>query len=188
MTTSKTKALTKFERLCAGILSNSSDPNISFTQARDEWEFLFVLKNDNGKCLCGKNIFNECHIQNQINNKTLIVGSDCLTRVCVKGKYINEVQNLFTTINLFIREKKLDKLLIEYCKEKSIITDWEYQFSLDTHYKRQLSDKQKARKEVIDNKILKSVSSQSTLGDNKLYTEDTKIPVEKPKLKKPIIK
>ena len=47
----------KFEKLCAGILTNSSDPNIPFTKAREEWELLFVLKNPNGKCLCSKNIF-----------------------------------------------------------------------------------------------------------------------------------
>ena len=163
----------KFEKLCAGILTNSSDPNIPFTKAREEWELLFVLKNPNGKCLCGKQIKNECHIENQVTKKTVIVGSDCLTRVCIKGKYINEVTNLFTAINIFLKDKKLERLLIEYCKEKIIINEWEYEFSLSTYYKKNLSDKQKTRKEVIDTKILRAISK-----DNPSNTK-----FEKPKLK-----
>ena len=170
--------LTKFEKLCVGILANSSDPNIHFTKAKDEWELLFVLKNPGGQCLCSKNITNECHIENQVTKKTVIVGSDCLTRVCIKGKYINEVTNLFTAINIFLKDKKLERLLIEYCKEKVIINKWEYEFSLSTYYKKNLSDKQKTRKEVIDTKILKAISKE------KLVEPTSSKPLfEKPKIK-----
>ena len=157
---------TKFEKLCAGILANSSSSELEFIKTRDEWELLFVTKNPVGRCLCGKHITNECHIQNQVTKKRVIVGSDCLTRVCVKGKYINEVTNLFTSINLFLKDKKLDKLLIEYCKEKGIINDWEYKFSLSTHFKRHLSDKQKAKKDIIDNKIFTSIEARSEKSTN----------------------
>lgn len=168
MTTPKTKSPTKFEKLCAGILANSSDSTINFSKARDEWEFLFVTKNSQGQCLCGKEIQNECHIQNQINKKRLVVGSDCLTRVCVKGNYINEVTNLFSAINIFIKDKKLERLLINYCKDKGILNDWEYEFCLNTHSKRKLSDKQLEKKEVINTKILSKLSITSILDPGKI--------------------
>ena len=55
------------------------------------------------------------------------------------------------------KNQLLDKLLIEYCFERKILNDWEYKFSLDTHFKNQLSEKQMNRRKIINEKILRSV-------------------------------
>lgn len=129
-----------------------------FTKAKEEWILVNVEKHDDwNQCLCGKDIKELCYIKNKVNEKVLIVGNECINKICPSGNYSTKTKKLFASIKKLSKNNKLDKLLIEYCFERKILNDWEYKFSLDTHFKNQLSEKQMNRRKIINEKILRSV-------------------------------
>lgn len=176
--------MSNFKQLIESLTANSNTKEADFTKLREEWELTDVLKQDSwNECLCGKDIKELCYIKNKFNGKVLIVGNECIKKICPSGNFSTKTKQLFNSIRNLSKKRTLNRLLIEYCKEKNIINDWEYKFSLDTHFKRQLSDKQKARKEIIDTKILKTVKKEKPIELTSVDTQYKKTTFEKPKIK-----
>lgn len=147
--------MSNFKQLMETLQASSSIQTAEFTQLRDEWELINVKKDDGwNQCLCGKGIKELCFIKNKLNNNILIVGNECIKKICPGGRFSSETKKLFTAINLLSKKGILNRLLIDYCKDKEIINDWEYEFCLNTHYKNKLTDKQTNTRNKINNKIL----------------------------------
>ena len=148
--------------------ADSSNKTANFSELRHEWEFIDIETDEAGsQCLCGKEIKELCYIQNKLNNNILIVGNECIKKICPSGNLADETRKIFSGIKTFNKKRTLNKTLIEYSKEKGFIDDWEYNFCLDTFRKRKLTPKQKNRRNIIYDKILKSLEQKENINDNK---------------------
>ena len=78
------------------------------------------------------------------------------------NKFTNLSSNLiFNNIKKISKniEKSLNNSTIEYCFNKNLINDWEYNFLYDTERKRKLTFKQYNKRVSINKKILHSFKS-----------------------------
>lgn len=175
--------MSNFKLLIESLVSHSNTKESDFTKLREEWELTDVLKQESwNECLCGKEIKELCYIKNKFNNNVLIVGNECIKKICPGGKFSTKTKQLFDSIRNLNKKGSLNKLLINYCRDKEILNDWEYEFCLNTHSKRKLSDKQLEKKEAINTKILSKVSKTSILDPGKI--KEVKQTIPPPILKK----
>ena len=110
--------------------------------AKREWNFEFAYYSENLEtCLCGHYpIKNICVIKNSTNAKSTEAGN------CCSNKFlgIDDGNKIFTSIKRLKEDitKSISAEVIDYLKEKKLLTDFEYKFYTDTFRKRKLSEKQ----------------------------------------------
>jgi hypothetical protein len=125
----------------------------TWEQAKYEWNLQEVYFSDVPEtCLCGHNpIIELCELRNRNNNNTAIVGN-----CCVK-KFIGlPSDKIFQAVKRIKKDgdKSLNKEAIDHAQSKGWINDWEYKFYSDTFSKRKLSDKQRIKRNQINERIL----------------------------------
>jgi len=146
-------------KLIKEILSASLSKNWEI--AKFEWALKDVFfAEEYDTCLCGHYpIVELCVLQNQKNNKKVIVGN-----CCVKKFMGLPSDNIFQAIKRVKKDKSrsLNSQAIDHAFNKNWINKWEYDFYNDTFRKRKLSEKQEQKRIQINEKVFKSMSSQKT--------------------------
>ncbi len=138
-------------------------------EAKLEWTIDDIYESDPSIiCLCGQHISNVCILLNHKNNKQAIVGS------CCAKKFIGVPSDkIFQSIKR-IREDKTRSLngeSIRFGLNKGWISEWEYNFYMNTMAMRKLSGKQASNRESINKKILINIKRVSL---NKSFESSTK--------------
>lgn len=121
--------------------------------AKLEWTLYEVFESDEpGTCLCGHYpIIEHCVLRNKTNGAFTTVGN-----CCVK-KFIGLPSNLIFQATKRVRLdacRSLNGEAIVYAREQSWINDWEQEFYFQIMRKRNLSEKQRAKKRQINEKFL----------------------------------
>ncbi len=157
MTKKVTDSISSY-RLFEGI-TNLSTSSI-WEEAKKEWRLDHVEMAEDHEvaenkyvCLCGHPHLKElCFIINDFNGNETMVGNHCVKN------FMGNIKSdpLFQAI----RQKKLNKALIDYAREHRMITDREYSFLLDVFRKRKRSSKQSAWYESLKGKILLTVGGK----------------------------
>lgn len=132
-----------------------------WSDAKLEWKLDFILKiEDEETCLCSHTPIKElCYMKNIKNNNTAIIGNVCVT------KFIGiDSERIFLSIrNIYInRDKAINEDLALYAKDKNLINEWEYNFSISTLSKRarSLTDKQLEKRIIINNKLIDAIKAK----------------------------
>ncbi|MFH5805980.1 hypothetical protein [Alienimonas sp. DA493] len=140
-------------------LSHADD----WEEAKREWSLAKVYEAEEPEtCLCGKYpILEICILHNRLNHELATVGNHC-----VKKFLELESDKIFSAIKRVRRENKraLNAEAVEYGHNKGWINAWERSFYLDTMRKRNLSEKQRAKRVQINEKFsanLKESGSRS---------------------------
>ncbi|MBP7874982.1 MAG: hypothetical protein KA023_09365 [Bacteroidales bacterium] len=127
--------------------------------AKNEWIFDSIYESAEPQtCLCGHfPIINICVIQNTVNRKITEVGNCCVK----KFFNISDGDAIISSIKQ-LKKKGVSKSIniksLGYIYKKNVITQWDYDFYKDIHKKRNLTDKQKEIKEIINKKFLSFTS------------------------------
>lgn len=149
-----------FERLKAHILPLSE--STEFDAARREWQLIGVeVSEEWDNCPCGKDIKEHCFIRNSINGHTTYVGNVCINR------FIGiDTGNLFSGLRRIAENPRANanEDLIIHAFKLGYIYDSEYKFLMSTKRTRNLSDKQLAWKEKINNRIINKTVVQRRTG------------------------
>ena len=132
-----------------------SEANI-WDAAKLEWKLEEIFEADEpGTCLCGHTpIIETCILRNEKNRNTAIVGN-----CCVK-KFIGlPSDKIFQAIKRVRKdnEKSLNAEAIEYAYSRGWINDWERNFYIDNMRKRNLTNKQLAKKIQINDKLARNI-------------------------------
>lgn len=127
--------------------------------AKLEWELDFILKVETDEtCLCTHTPIKElCYMKNVKNNNTAIIGNVCVN----KFLGINSDPIFASIRNIFCnRDRGISEYLASYAKDRNLINEWEYNFSISTLSKRakSLSDKQLEKRILINNKLLDAIT------------------------------
>lgn len=138
-------------KLTKGIIALSNSQN--WDEAKLEWDLKEVYMSDDPEtCLCGHNpIIEVCVLRNKLNGNETIVGNSCVK------KFIGlSSDKIFQAVKRVEKDssKSLNIEAVKYAREKEWINDWEYNFSVDTMRKRNLSDKQLKTRKQINQKML----------------------------------
>eukprot|EP00397_Hematodinium_sp_SG-2012_P016549 GEMP01016889.1.p1 GENE.GEMP01016889.1~~GEMP01016889.1.p1 ORF type:complete len:368 (+),score=106.83 GEMP01016889.1:185-1288(+) len=135
-------------------LSNSK----VWAMAVKEWRLDLVYFCDNygdEKCLCGHKIKEVCELVNTENAKKAIVGNVCVNKFMSKpGKIVRGCKRV---IKKGPENANLCKEAIDFGHRKSWLTDWEYAFYSDICAKRTFSERQRALRTRINEKVLDKV-------------------------------
>jgi hypothetical protein len=131
----------------------------NWEEAKREWELEEIYHEDEPlTCLCGHTpIIEICVLRNRRNGNDAIVGNVCV------NKFLGIESDLIFQGLRRIQEdisKGLNAAATLYAFEKKWINGWEKDFSLDTNKKRKLSDKQQAKREQINRRILMRTSNR----------------------------
>lgn len=129
--------------------------------AKLEWDLSEVYEAEEPEtCLCGHYpIIEICVLQNKINRQSTIVGN-----CCVK-KFIGlPSDKIFQAVKRVRKDdqKSLNIEAIQHAFDKGWINQWEYDFSINTMRKRNLSAKQLATRKNINTKILHNMKRKSS--------------------------
>lgn len=121
--------------------------------AKLEWTLYEVFEsNEPGACLCGHYpIIEHCVLRNKTNGVFTTVGN-----CCVK-KFIGLPSDLIFQAVKRVRldaSRSLNGEAIEYAREHGWINDWEQEFYFRIMRKRNLSQKQQAKKRQINDRFL----------------------------------
>ncbi|HJW32458.1 MAG TPA: hypothetical protein VJ505_03740 [Holophagaceae bacterium] len=125
-------------------------------EAKLEWELEDVWHEyEPDTCLCGHTPINEiCQLRNKLNGNKAIVGNHCV-------KKFTELPSdkIFQAVKRVNENdcKALNPEAINHAKSKGWISDWEYNFYLDTWRKRSLSQKQSNTRIRINHKVLQKI-------------------------------
>lgn len=144
--------MTKTERLEQEILSRSYSSSIK--EAFLEWE-LFAVYQGLSNCLCGqKHIKNICVIENKLTDKSVIVGSSCVEKF-----FGIPTENLFKDLkklkeNLSSLDHTVKEFTVKFAHKANLISDWELEFYRSILTWTKLSEKQKNRRFIINQKIV----------------------------------
>ena len=129
-----------------------------FDSARTEWSLIGVEVSDEfDHCPCGQEIKEHCYIHNRLNGNTTYVGNVCVNR------FIGiETGNLFSGLKRIAEDDSANanEDLIEYAYKFGYIYENEYDFLMDTRFKRKLSEKQVNWKKKINRRIIKKTVVQ----------------------------
>lgn len=107
-----------------------------------EWKFVESDYSDEWSyCACGVKIKLRCVLTNIHNKSTITVGSCCI-KYFGMSKFIGAV-----------KDNRINKSIIEYAKSENIINEWEYGFLSNIYRKRNLSQKQRAKRDIIAKNI-----------------------------------
>lgn len=166
-----------YKRFIEKIVGNSTTS--TWEEAKLEWYCYNVDEDTSGTCICGHKLGNLYYIKNKINGKTLIVGSSCVKKFGEKSMvdYVKRVEKkraekkakekrladnekyyetlkaeqLSNNIPLSIRKPYVEKRY-----KLNIINNFEFTFYTQVWNYTRLSEKQKALKEKINQKLLKA--------------------------------
>jgi len=124
--------------------------------AKSEWRLVDVSEADEPEtCLCGHYpIIELCAIHNGVTGKSTTVGN-----VCVKRFLGLRSDLVFASIKRIRKdeEKGINAHAASLFFQRGILNQWEYDFSQDTFKKRNLTDKQLAKRVDINRKILAAI-------------------------------
>lgn len=131
--------------------------------AKLEWKLSQIYEADEPEtCLCGHfPIIEICILKNKINAQLATVGN-----CCVK-KFIGLPSDLIFQAVKRVRKdnhKSLNAEAIQHAYEKGWINEWEYNFSIDTMRKRNLSGKQLQTRMNINEKMLANMKKGNASG------------------------
>jgi hypothetical protein len=137
-------------RLTERIVDLSIAPD--WYEAKQEWFLEDVyLTEEPGTCLCGHRIIEHCIIRNRENGNSAVVGNCCVKRFMDLPS-----ERLFTALRRIYKDlrRALNAETIEHAYRRGWIDDWQRGFYLNTLKKRQLSEKQLAKRREINAKVL----------------------------------
>lgn len=128
--------------------------------AKLEWSLYQIYEADEPEtCLCGHfPIIEICTLQNKLNGQFATVGN-----CCVK-KFIGLPSDLIFQAVKRVRkdnQKSLNAEAIQHAFGKGWINEWEYNFSIDTMRKRNLSAKQLQTRMKVNDKMLANMRRNS---------------------------
>lgn len=131
--------------------------NQDWTIAKLEWNLKEVHFSQDKTCLCTHHPISElCTIQNIITNQRVIVGNCCVTKfIGIESRVFDSIKRVLADI-----EKSVNDKVVEHAYSLNIISEWEYNFYLDTYRKRKLSVKQYNKRLQINRKILQGLVHQ----------------------------
>mmetsp|Transcript_5795 Transcript_5795/g.10638 ORF Transcript_5795/g.10638 Transcript_5795/m.10638 type:complete len:279 (-) Transcript_5795:991-1827(-) len=164
----------KFETLKREIIARSIADD--WEQARHEWTLEHVYRKDHdapGTCLCTHYpIIEVCVMAHDNSGKEVNVGN-----CCVKKFFQLPSDTIFAAVRRVQqdRDKALNTATIDFAYEHEWISDWDYQFYMDTFRKRKLSQRQHEQRERINAKILDRTSTCKASdedGDGNLWLLD----------------
>lgn len=136
----------------------------TWEEAKREWIFdgdIIIasdveVANSDYVCLCGHRHLKElCYIRNTINENTALVGNCCVR------KFLHNIENT-NKIFAAIRDKRLNKALIDYAFNQGFINEEEYNF-LDNIWRKKesnLSTRQKEWKVALLERILDEIEKK----------------------------
>lgn len=146
-------------KLISEIIDRSESNN--WTDAKFEWDFDYAYYSEElESCLCGHYpIKNICVIKNKMNGTITEVGNCCVN----KFLNIDDGNKIFTSIKRLKEDisKSMSTEVLEFMKDKKLLSDFEYGFYQDIIRKRNLSEKQLNIKERINQKLLDFTSYES---------------------------
>lgn len=128
----------------------------TWTQAIKEWILVGVhISEEPETCLCGHTPIKEmCELLNKVTWNTAYVGNVCVT------KFIRIPTNrIFSCVRKITKDPSagLNNDLAQYAYQRDWLNEWEITFTEQTKRKRSLSDKQRAVRIKINNKILANI-------------------------------
>lgn len=126
--------------------------------AKQEWALDFVYwAEELEHCLCGHPIMECCVLLNKQNNQRAVVGNVCVNKFMgiESDKIFKSVKKIKKNI-----EKSVNLETIKYAHEKAWINEWEKDFYINIMYKKNLTPKQKAKREQVNNKIITKTSKK----------------------------
>jgi hypothetical protein len=140
-----------FERLKAHILPLSVSDD--FNVARTEWDLVGVeLSEEWDNCPCGQDIKEHCYIHNRLTGNSTYVGNVCINR------FIGiETGNLFDGLRRLAKDPYANPniAVIEFAYERGyLFGEKEYNFLVQTAFKRLMSPAQREWKRKINRRIL----------------------------------
>jgi hypothetical protein len=128
---------------------------VDWQEARKEWELaevFFAERDQPGTCLCGHApIIEHCVLLNRKNGNRAVVGNVCVKRFM--GLPSGKLFEAFARI-MAKRDAALNAATVEYAHGKGWINNWERGFCLDTCRKRKLTERQRAKREEINARVL----------------------------------
>jgi len=139
----------------------------TWDDARLEWEVDEVFDVDPGNpgtCLCGHHpIIEHCVLVNRRNGNHTVVGN-----VCVKKFLSLSADTMFEAFKRIRRDcsRSLNAKAIEYARRKGWVNDWERRFLLDTMRKRKLSERQRAKRLQINERLVERWRQRRIRGAN----------------------
>jgi hypothetical protein len=145
---------TKHEILVKTLIEYSSSSN--WYKAKKEWFIndIYETDRDYERCSCSHYPIKEIiTIHNKINDNELIIGNCCI-------KKIIEDENDYAKFFQAIRNKKINKAVIDQSYKDGILNKWEDDFMLNVWRKRKLSEKQNSAYSKIKQKILSYYSKR----------------------------
>lgn len=131
--------------------------------AKREWSLDSIYEADEPEiCLCGHfPIIEICILKNKLNGQIATVGNSCVK------KFIGLPSDLIFQAVKRVRkdnQKPLNAEAIQHAYDKGWINEWEYNFSIDTMRKRNLSQKQLQIRMKVNEKILENMRRSSNDG------------------------
>jgi hypothetical protein len=143
-------------QLTTELLKLSKSQN--WDEAKLEWELIDIERvDDPEECLCGHYpILEICSIKNSKTNNESRVGN-----CCVK-KFNNKSDKIFRSVVKIVKdiEKSVNSETLGLAINNKWISTWDYKFYMDIMRKRNLSDKQKEFKKIINQKIKSRVTKK----------------------------
>ncbi|WP_316747574.1 hypothetical protein [Pedobacter gandavensis] len=138
--------------------------------AKLEWNFEYLYVSDEFQtCLCGHYpIKNVCVIRNHRNNTETEVGNCCVNKflgIDRGNKILDSIKRLKIDLS-----KSMSAEVLEYLKEKHVISEWDYDFYIDTLRKRIMSYKQLEHRERINQKLIDFSSGEVGSALGKIHT------------------
>lgn len=125
-------------------------------EARKEWELASIHYVDEpDTCPCGHRPINEiCVIKNSQNGQTTEVGNHCVRNFMSisSGNLFPSLRNVRGDI-----ERSFNDEMIYYAHRQGIINEWEKGFYINIWRKRNLTTKQAATKQKVNEKILRKL-------------------------------
>lgn len=141
-------------KLASNIVNLSHAKN--WDLAKLEWSLKEVYEADEpDTCLCGHYpIVEICILGNKVNGNSAMVGN-----CCVK-KFIGlPSDKIFQAVKRIRKDQKksLNIEAVTHAYEKGWINEWEYNFTVDTMRKRNLSPKQLQKRKDVNEKMLRNM-------------------------------
>jgi hypothetical protein len=127
----------------------------TWDEAKLEWSLSYIeyaedieVADGAYSCLCGQEHLRElCYISNKYNGRLALVGNKCIKKFM---EHIEDMDSVFYAI----KNKKLNKDIIEYAKKHDIISDKQYAFLCRWARKRNLDENTTIVCELLMEKII----------------------------------
>lgn len=120
--------------------------------AKLEWALSNVFLSDTlGTCLCGHPITKHCVLANQLRGYEVVVGNVCLEQFTGLSS-----ERLFASLRRISADigAALSTDAIELACDQGWLSEWETTFYRDTRKKRRLTERQLAKRQQINSKVL----------------------------------